>query len=467
MQNNDKRLLYNLIIIGIGTIFTRLIYLVMTPFYSSWLTTSEYGKYDLIATYISLCVPFVTLQLDQAIYRFSIEHKQYSNYYYRMIIKAIIPLMAFMSMVVYMVMIHFDMTTNLILYFIGYFIAMAFYNVNAEYLRGNGKLREYSTLNITTGVLSVLLSITAVRILHLGVAGLLLAFACSYGITWLIAQIAFKPFTVIQTDETSIKELLKYSIPLIPNNISWWITNVSDRTIINIIQGNYYNGIYAICCKIPTMLSIIFGIFNLSFQQVALQDVQPEEQKSYFNKLIKRVIKILFTGSVCIVGLTPLMYHLFLKEEYWEGIICVPILLCGAVFLSIAQYMGDILLVKKNTKAIGGSTICAALVNIVLNLLMIPKWGIMGASLATMISYVVMFLLRSRATRELFIGKELISCIIEYLGLYTVLSVLILMVMDSILWSILMLLLTFFLFILANREIVMTFLKKIIKKKTI
>lgn len=460
MNEKNKKLLYNLFVIGIGTIFTRLISFVMTPFYSSWLTTEEYGQYDLIATYVSLCVPFVTLQLDQAVYRFSIENKKYSNYYYKISAKFMLPLICIISVIVYCFMDHIGFEKNIILSFIGYFISMAYYNITAEYLRGNGKLIEYSAINLTMGILSVLLSIIFLRVFRLGVVGLLLVYACAYGITFFISQILYKPCKVKNKNDTKISSLLRYSIPLIPNNISWWITNVSDRTLINLMIGNYYNGVYAICCKIPTMLSIIFGIFNLSFQQVALQHVTPDEQKPYFSALIKNVVRILFSGSILIVSFTPWIYHLFLKKDYWEGIICVPVLLCGAVFLSIAQYMGDILLVKKDTKSIGGSTICAAIINIVLNIFTIPSWGILGASFATMISYIVMFIIRFRATIEFLNPKELVKYIITYSTIYLVLSILVILTMNNNVMSSFVTLAICLIFVLINKDIIKSVFSK-------
>ena len=99
-------------------------------------------------------------------------------------------------------------------------------------------------------------------------------------------------------------------------------------------------------------------------------------KKKYYNELIKKVVKILFLGSIIIVSFTPIIYRLFLKNDYWKGIDCVPVLLCGAVYLSLAQYVGDILLVKKKTLWIGGSTICAAICNVIVNIIIIPYAGI-------------------------------------------------------------------------------------------
>lgn len=463
MKDKNSLLLNNLFIIGVGTIFTRLISFIMTPFYSSWLSTSDYGSYDLIATYVSLCVPFVTMQLDQAIYRFSIENTRYSNYYYRIIVRFVFPISIISAILSFIVMGYLNFSNSIIFSFVCYFLAMSYFNITAEYLRGNGKLINYSFLNIAVGTLSIILSVLFLKIFHLGVSGLLLVFAFSYAISVFLAQLLYRPYRINEKDDTTIKKLLHYSIPLIPNNISWWVTNVSDRTLINLILGSFYNGVYAICCKIPTMLSLLFGIFNLSFQQVALQNVSPSERKPYFNQLIKNIIKLLFSGSIMIVAFTPIIYHLFLDEGYWSGINCVPILICGAVFLSIAQYLGDILLVKMKTKAIGGSTICAAIINILLNLIAIPVFGLLGASLATMISYIVMFSIRLFKSTDIINAKKTIFYITKYILIYTIFSLLIIYFKDNRYINISITAISFVYFMIANRTMIKAVYTKLIQ----
>lgn len=462
MENkNSKALFHNILIIGIGTILTKLISFIMTPFYSSWLSADEYGIYDLIASYVSLCVPFITLQLEQAVYRFSISNKKFSKSYYKKSEKFVSLTSVIVAVVAYFIMKAIGFSTDVTVAFILYFVALAHFNLCTEYLRGIGKLEAYSAINIVMGFVTIMFSVLFLKVLNFGAAGLLLVYALACFISFLIAQIAFKPLRSSEEDDTSIKNMLSYSLPLIPNSISWWITNVSDRTTINILLGSYYNGVYAICCKIPTMVSLLFSIFNLSFQQVAFQTVRAEERRDYFNKLVKKVIRILFTGSFVIISITPLVYHGFIKDVYWEGILCVPFLVGGAIFLSIAQYMGDILLVKNNTKPIGTSTVCAAVFNIFFNILAIHIWGVVGAAISTMISYIIMFGIRTYVNRDLIIIKDMAIYISVYSLIFTIVSAFVLYFKDN---DILMVATTVVLTttaVIINKDIILLILEKI------
>lgn len=163
MNEKNFKLIRNVLIIGIGTVFSKMISFIMTPFFSSWLSPSQYGIYDLIATYVSLCVPFVTLQLDQAVYRFSMERKECGNYYYKKVIQFMIPVVIVVAFVVYFLMYFNGFQNGIILGFLMYFISLSFYSVFSEYIRGKNKLIAYSLLSITTGVLLIIFSVILVK----------------------------------------------------------------------------------------------------------------------------------------------------------------------------------------------------------------------------------------------------------------------------------------------------------------
>lgn len=463
-SDNNEILLKNIIIIGIGTILTKLISFIMTPFYSSWLSTSEYGIYDLLSTYVLLCVPFATLQIEQAVYRFIMEDKDNSNAVFKTAFKMLIIMLFLSSFIVYLIMHVLNYKNEIVFSFIFYFVSISLYNISSEYLRGKDMLTAYSIHNIIVGVITVIASIIFVYYMQQGVAGLLFVYALAYCVATVDIIVRYNPLKTKGNKSGDLKEMLHYSIPLIPNVLSWWIINVSDRTIINIILGNFYNGIYGICCKIPTMLSLIFSIFNLSFQQLVMHNINENSQKQYYNFLIKKVIKVLFSGSIAIIGVTPIIYYQFLNKDYWDGISSVPVLLAGAIMLSLAQYVGDLLLAKKHTRIIGVSTVIGAIINIILNIFTIPNLGIMGASISTMISCMIMFAVRFYSMRSYFSYLDVLLMFI-YIVIYFIISIYIIAIGNNLVINVINCLLGCLLFFILNRDVVFGILKKIVTIK--
>lgn len=392
-ESTTRELISNSFVVGVGTISSKALAFLLVPLYSLWLVPTDYGLYDLVASYVALCVPFATLQLEQAVYRNSISDPSHAKDYFTTAAKLIIPLLMFVAMFVYIVA-SLIFHLSFALEFTSYFVSLAVYNLTTEYVRGLRELKVYSIANLLSGILIVSLSILLVGFYGLGLRGVIVVYPISYTITSIALLIKYRPWTNFYWDWGHIKEMLKFSVPLIPNNIAWWVTNVSNRTVISVFLGPFYNGLFAISSKIPTFLSLFFGVFSLAFQQTAILSIQDSVGKRYFAILFKRLINLLFSSCMLIISIVPFIYKNFISEAYWDGIYCVPLLLAGASLLSLAQYLGDILMAERKTTLIGTSTMVAAITNIGINILMIQKLGIMASAIAAFIGYLFMLLMR-------------------------------------------------------------------------
>ena len=395
-MNRKKELLKNTVVIGIGNIFTKAISFLLVPLFTLWLTTRQYGDYDLLYSYISLIVPAITLQLEQAVLRFTLDEKEKGPEYFH-ICASIVLVNSFIIAIIFCAVCKFD-----------YHIPFAFCSISyametycAEYLRGCNELRLYSLMNVTCGICTLFFSFIFVKMLGGGVAGLLNAFGYSYLVTALYIFLKKKLYRGVFRDCSSgsrlvLKTLLLYSLPLLPNAVSWWVTNVSDRTLIRIFLGSHYNGLYAVSCKIPSLVTVFYGIFNLAWQQSAILTAKDQEDKRkvFYNDIFKRLQAFLFSGGLVVIAATPVIYRLFLKADYMDGMNVVPILIWATSLLNLAQYLGGILLAQKDTKTNGTTTVAAAIINLLIDIIFIRTIGLYAAAISTLASYAVMLYLR-------------------------------------------------------------------------
>ena len=103
-------------------------------------------------------------------------------------------------------------------------------------------------------------------------------------------EMNYKYFNKKLIDKKLIKSMVKYSAPLVPNSLSWWIVSVSDRSIISVVLGAASNGIYAISNKFPTIISSLSGVFNLSWSESAALHINSEDRDEFFtDEKIKKV----------------------------------------------------------------------------------------------------------------------------------------------------------------------------------
>ena len=421
-----EELLKNSFFIGVGTVASRLIVFILVPLYSMWLTPEEYGTFDLVVTYITLCVPFATLQLEQAIYVNCISGDGDSRQYYTSALALVLPLLCVVSVIVFVIM-CFILGLDYAPYFIFYFCSFAFFNLTTEYIRGQRELAVYSSANVAYAILVLVSSSFAVGYLGASIDGMLAAYGCSYMLVAVVLFIRYRPLKPGLVSVRTLKNMLRLSIPLLPNSVSWWISNVSNRTFINLYLGSIANGLFAVSCKVPTIVSLLYGIFNLAFQQTAFDSIGDDDRSEYFRGLFKALAKLLVTGCTVIMALVPAFYWLAIDNSYWNGMYCIPLLLAGAILLSLSQFLGDILLSERKTSSIGISTVVAAAATIVLNATLVPFCGLIGAAFGSFAAYIGMFAMRIKALRHHFPLRDTLLMVTGLLSLFGLTSLCVLM----------------------------------------
>lgn len=422
-DGRTQELVKNSIVIGIGTICSKALSFILVPLYSIWMNPDQYGLYDLISSYVALAVPFATLQLEQAIYRDCVSDPNHSKDYFSTAFSLVLPLIALVAVVV-LVFTTYVVQINCSVEFTLYFICFALFNIVTEYVRGNKELRLYSIANITSGIFIFIFSDIFIGLLSMGVSGALSAYSISYAIVALFLLIIKKPFSLRCIHPEKLVSMLRFSIPLIPNNVAWWITNVSNRTIISYFIGSYSNGLYAVCSKIPTFLSLMFNVINMAFQQTAIGLVESGSDLKYFQKLLTKLIKLLFSGCIVIICFVPTVYNYFIDQEYYSGMQCVPLLLAGTLLLCLAQYLGNILLAQRESETIGSSTIAAAIINVALNILFIKQFGLLSAAISAFLGYVVMFAIRLYKLTNVLSISAIVSMVVKWGMVYAFISLL-------------------------------------------
>lgn len=413
-------LMKNTIWLSIGKILSKGLLFVLLPFFSSWLSTEEYGTFDLICTYVSLLIPVLTLATGEGVFRFSIEsteeeRKKYiTNGFGILIINYVIfgVLLCVTSLFVQ-------------IYYLEAFLLLLFSNLLNEYLsaylRATKQLKIYSFSNAISVVVIALLVTIFVYFLHWGVQGILLGYAIGFIIGDLLILLVanfFRNFSIHTMDFLVIRQLVKYSIPLVLNNISWWFMNVSDRSMVSYYWGKGANGIYAIACKVPTLCTAIFSVFNISWQQTASEMIDKAEIEVYFNQVYSRMVRIL--ASICsgILACNFLFFKYFFEDKYYEAHYYVAILVSAAMVLSLSQFYGGVQIALKQPKWVGYTTAIGAVVNVILNVVTIQHFGLIAASITTLIGNGAILLFRKIHVRKQYhirIGKMEYLCILFYI----------------------------------------------------
>lgn len=195
-------------------------------------------------------------------------------------------------------------------------------------------------------------------------------------------------------DKIVFKELVKYSFPLIPYTLCWWVINASDRTIIMIFLGTAFNGIYAAAYKFPSLFSMITNIFQLSWNESASENYKDEDKNSFYNEIINKAIRFYSSANIIIIAIMPIAFDFLIKKDFSNAYYYIPILMTAALFHSISSLYSAIYFALKETKRILLSTTIAAIINIIFGVLFISKLQLYATAISSLIAYFVILIMR-------------------------------------------------------------------------
>ena len=397
-MNKKKELAKNTIIIFLGKVCTQLISFLLLPLYTSYLITEEYGFVDLVTTYVTLIVPIITMELEMSVFRYLVDCRKDKDEKKRVFSNNFIILLASLGIFIVLYLIvscfwKFDYR-----YLILFDIVICTFSGNfLQIARGVGRTIDYAISCIITGVSTILLNILLIVVFKLGAFGMITSMAVANGLGAVYLFIRLKMWQYIdfkKKDKNLIKAMYKYSIPLVPNGISWWIVNVSDRTIITAILGAAANGIYAVSNKFPTILSSLLGIFNLSWSESAALHINSPDRDEFFSDVCNTMTKLFTCLGVGMIAVMPFVFPLLVNHSYDEAFYYIPILVLGSVFNVVICLYSAVYIAKKMTKQVAMTSIIGAVINLVVNLVLIRYIGLFAAALSTAISYFVMMMYR-------------------------------------------------------------------------
>lgn len=396
-MSRGRELVKNTRILFMAKASTQVISFLLLPLYTAILSTAEYGQLDIYSSLNMILLPFVTLQLEQGIFRFVISAKSkdetedvITTALYTILISASIFSLAYL---VLNLIIHLQYA--FILYF--YYLSLTISTVLLQVCRGFGKNVTYSVASFTSSAIAVVLNVIFIAGLRMGISGVIYATIIANIISsiYMIYKVQlFNYFRIRYFKINVLKVMLAYSVPLIFNQISSWIINYSDRLIILAFLGIGTNGIYSLASKFSNLLITFFGVYNIAWTENVVRCMDDKNYQPYLNNVATMTFQIYLCLVTGIINLLPLVFKYFVNSNYNNAYLHIPILLVAMFFSGMAATLGSIYVAYKRTKSIGLTTGFAGIINVVVHLSLIHFIGLYAASISTLVSFMALFLYR-------------------------------------------------------------------------
>lgn len=403
-MNSESKLAKNTVIYAIGNFGSKILSYVMVLVYSYYITPDDLGYYDLILTTVSMIQPLIIFQINDGVFRFLVDAD--SNKKSHVISNSIkfLCISTIITEIIFGVVCLFYNIKHAI--WIGLLLlATMFFTLFQDIVRGLGKNKDYAFYGILNSSLMLFIEVFGLVCLNLGVKALIISKVCSYLICVVVMFIRHSEIRESVFEKLSIRELmplLKYSGPLVPNTICWWVVNSSDRYIILFFLGTAYNGIYSMANKIPTILTTITSIFYLAWQESAIREYNSPNRDSFYSGIFKKYYTLLFTLCLCAIPATRFVIELLVSDSYKSAWQYTGFLYLGASFSALSSFLGMGYQISKETNKSIVTTIFAAFLNILINVVLIKYIGLQAASLSTFIAYFFLMIIRVNHSKRYF-----------------------------------------------------------------
>lgn len=400
-NSKNKALMVGTIIYAIGNFGTKILSFLIVPLYTYYIDPIAMGEYDLIITTISLLTPIITFQISDGAYAYMIKKTEKSEMYIVAVYKFV--LLSTLIGAVIILSVNVFISIPYAFYFVLLLLSSRWLQTMQKLLRGlkNQKLFAFSGVVYTT--IFLVLNVLQIVVLKQGVEALFQSAIIANLIAMVLILAMEKRMRKLHFSMKSFelqKEMLKFSIPIIPNQLNWWIISSSDRYIIKFFLGSAANGIYAIAHKFPSLLQLIFNIFYQAWQDMAVADTD-QDYGQFYTKVFRYYYKLSFTLLIFLIPFTKFFIRIAMSEAYSESTGYIAFLYLGTVFQAFSAFFGVGYMKNNKTSQAATTSVYGALINAVVNIGLIQFIGLYAAAISTFVGFFIMFLVRVKQTKDI------------------------------------------------------------------
>lgn len=276
-------------------------------------------------------------------------------------------------------------------------VANIFLNTLLQFPRGLGKNGIYSIASFLSAATTVVFNVLFIAGLRWGALGMFIAtllaklLTCAY---LFCAMKTWRYFSFKSFDKELLKRVLEYSIPLVPNQLSWWVVGASDRTIVSHFISVAANGIYSVANKFSTVFVTFYNIFNLSWTESVSLHMNDEDRDDFLTDIINTMFNLFAAVDIGIIACMPFAFKIMVNNQYADAYYQVPILMIAVLFQVVVGLYSVIYVALKKSTEIAKTSFFAAIINIAVDLALINFIGLYAASVSTLAAYAAMALYR-------------------------------------------------------------------------
>lgn len=404
-MNKYQTLANNTIVLAIGQFSSKLLVYVMLKYYTDVLGDSGFSQVTNIVNASALLISVVTLSISEGVLRYALDRDGKGPHVLSIGINtALIGLVVFAAFVPLVGLVPMLKGFQWLIFM--YVCTGSIKGICGIYVRARGHVKLFAVDGIITTLVNILLNLLFLGVFKLGVVGYVLSVSLAdvFSIVFLtISAKLYREYRPLGNSKQIRNSMLRYSIPLMPTTVMWWIINVSDTLMVTGFRGDAENGVYAFAYKFPNLAAIVVGIFSQAWHMSAITERNSRTVSNFYSNTFSLMQTVMFlaAGGIMLI-IRPLILPFYDNPLFSMAYFYVPCLVIAVVFQSFCNFLSSIYEASEKTGHSLISSVIGAAANIILNIILIPRIGCIGAAIATLVSYVLVFAYRVIDTNRFF-----------------------------------------------------------------
>ena len=403
MESRNRVLFKNTIILAVGQFLPKLLAIVVLPILTESLSQRDYGLYELSLSIASFCIPLLSVQIQQAAFRFLIEPDENPQNVITNSFMFICGVFVFGSVPIIFgwYLYNCDLALS-VLFFLCYFSEVL--------LTWAGQVTRGMADNISYSIAYILYSIVFFGYIlvtynikkTISITDVTISIITSYTISFLFLVIRNKLnrlFSIRLFTKKYLNKLLSYSGPMVISSIALWIVNLSDRFFISGLLGIEMTAVYGVANRIPNLFNSIYNVFNLAWTENTSRLTTKEKKGDYYSVFFKDFFQVMVGAMSLLISCSPLLFRILIRN-YSESYALMSWLFIGVFFSSLVAFFGSIYVGEKRTRDVGVSSLVGAIINVVINALFMKRFGVIIGAISTIVSFLIICIYRSIDIRK-------------------------------------------------------------------
>ncbi len=414
-MNKYKKLAMNTAVFAIGSFGSKILLFLLTRLYTHNISSGDNSTKSLLENTANFLIPIVTLSIAEAVIRYGLDREfDKREIFTSACVTEIGGLIGLVLLSPLLTLLPY--ADGYVIYLILYIIASSFRQLSSQFVRARGMVRLFALDGILATLTLFCFNVLFISVMGLGVMGFMLSVILSDFLSgvflWITAKL-WQFFNIRLYNGEITKMMLRFSIPMIPTAVLWIITGFSDRLFVRYMEGFAVSpdvgdsaaGVYDAASKVPNLISMVSTIFFQAWNMSAITENNSKDRSNFYYRIFSAYQSMMFLAAAFMIALVKPLSLILIDSSndpaYAMAYKYMPVLIIAVLMMSFNQFLSSIYTATKKTTHSFWTSLVAAVTNLILNVILIYRFGVHGAVIATFISYFVCYLIRIVDTRRL------------------------------------------------------------------